>query len=270
MKNYILLIFLFTTTACMAEHKVKTYFEKTDNGYNIYADNSEVCPVSIRIEFKVKNLRIEGGNNRVYVVEPLKKKQLLTSLKTIKKGKPYSLSFNSLTNYGNHNKNSYDRNYAYNLPYKSSNTFKIDQGYNGAFSHNNENSLDFKMPIGTELMAIREGIVVKVVDNNNKNCARKECEQYNNLIMIYHPDGTFAEYAHIKQEGSVVKVGDKVSKGQLIGYSGNVGWSTGPHLHLVVFKQKLKERETLKTKFKTEDGTKNQYLIEKQEYTRNY
>ena len=126
------------------------------------------------------------------------------------------------------------------------------------------------MPIGTELMAVREGVVVKVIDKNSKNCGKEECKKYNNLIIIYHPDGTFAEYTHIKQNGSKVKVGDKVSKGQLIGYSGNIGWSTGPHLHLVVFNQNLKNRKTLKTKFKIGDGSIIEYLAEKEEYSRNY
>jgi len=99
---------------------------------------------------------------------------------------------------------------------------------------------------------------------------KEKCKKYNNLIIIYHPDGTFAEYTHIKHNGSKVKIGDKVSKGQLIGYSGNVGWSSGPHLHLVIFNQNLDNRETLKTKFKTGDGSIIEYLVEKEEYSRNY
>ncbi len=126
------------------------------------------------------------------------------------------------------------------------------------------------MPVGTELFAVRDGIVIKVIDNNTKNCATKECAKYNNLIIIYHSDGTFAEYAHLKQKGAIVRVGDKITKGQLIGYSGNVGWSSIAHLHLVIFKQNLENRETLKTKFKIENGDKNEFLIEKKEYIKNY
>ena len=270
MKNYLLLVFILKASICNAEHKIKIYFEQIENGYNIYADNEEFCPVSIKIEFTVTNLNIDGGNNNIYVVSAKDKKQLLTSLKVSKKGKAHKFSYKYWTSLGEHNNNEYDENYIYDLPFKSSNKFKIFQGYNGTFSHQNENALDFTMPVGTEILAAREGVVIKIIEKNNRSCSKAECKAYNNFIIIYHPDGTFAEYTHIKQNGSKVKIGDKVSKGQLIGYSGNVGWSTGPHLHLVIFKQKLENRETLKTKFKTGDGTEIEYLVENEEYSRNY
>ena len=167
-------------------------------------------------------------------------------------------------------KTDYDKNYIYALPYPISNKFKIDQAYNGKLSHQNENSLDFTMPVGTNITAVRDGIIIKVVDENNKNCGTQACKKYNNFILIYHPDGTFAEYSHIKQNGSKVKVGEKVLKGQTIAYSGNTGWSTGPHLHLVIFQQKLMERKTLQTQFMTGNGEKVEYLMEKKEYSKNY
>lgn len=270
MKNYLLLTFLLFGLFCKAEIKVKIYFEQVESGYEIYADNEEYSPVSVKINFKVTNLHIEEGNNAVYLVEAKGKRQLLTSLKVVKKGKAYKISYKYLMNYGIHDNKIFDKNYVYDLPFKSSNNFELYQGYNGSFSHQNENALDFTMPIGTEIMAIRDGIVLKVIDKNNKTCGQKECMKYNNLILIYHSDGTFAEYAHIKQNGSKVKVGEQVSKGQLIAYSGNVGWSSGPHLHLVIFNQNIENRDTLKTKFKTGDGNTIEYLVEKEYYSRDY
>lgn len=76
---------------------------------------------------------------------------------------------------------------------------------------------------------------------------REECAKYNNYIVIFHSDGTFAEYRHIKMNGSMVKVGDRVEIGQLIAESGNVGYSKRPHLHFAVYLQKLKKTEKLKT-----------------------
>lgn len=265
-----LFIAFFIISFSQAQPNAKVYYEEFDNGYHIYADNEEYCPITIKIDFSTINLNGDNGNNNVYVVNSQEDKQLLTTLKVSNKKNSYKFSYEYQMSYGDLTKDDYDKNHRYYLPFKSSNKFNIHQGYNGSFSHQNENALDFTMPVGTEITAVREGIVVKVIDKNHRNCPEERCKKYNNLILIYHPDGTFAEYAHIKQNGSNVKIGEQVDQGQLIGYSGNVGWTTGPHLHLVIFKQKFTGRKTLKTKFKTGDGHKNEYLIENKTYSRNY
>lgn len=262
--------FIFSITFTKAEIKVNIYYEPIQNGYKIYADNAELCPMSIKIDFTVQNLNIEGGNHSIYVIEALKTKQLLTTIKAVEIGKTYKFSYNSIINYGNDNLDTFDADFVYDLPFKKSDKFLLFQGYNGKFSHQNENSLDFSMPIGTEITAIRDGIVIKVVDKNNKNCSDESCKQFNNSILVYHADGTFAEYAHIQQNGAKVKIGEKILKGQAIASSGNVGWSTGPHLHLVIFQQKLNNRITLKTKFKIDSGDKVDFLNEKMIYSKNY
>ena len=54
--------------------------------------------------------------------------------------------------------------------------------------------------------------------------------------MLYHNDGLFTQYVHLKMDGVIVKLGDSVKKHQPIAYSGNTGMSTEPHLHFGVFK----------------------------------
>jgi len=148
--------------------------------------------------------------------------------------------------------------------------YVINQGYMGKSTHKGINALDFSMPLGTEILAVRSGVVVKVIQSNDKSCIQKECVKFNNLIIIYHKDGTFAEYVHIKKNGSKVKVGDLVTQDQLIGLSGNVGRTTGPHLHLEIFLQHIDKRNTLKTKFLTDEGSIPQFLREKETYSRKY
>lgn len=149
----------------------------------------------------------------------------------------------------------------------------IHQGYNGTFSHQNENSLDFIMPEGTEVLAAREGLVIDIVQSNNRCCLTRDCAPLGNYVTTLHSDGTIAQYYHLQQNGVQVKIGDKVNKSQPIAYSGNTGWSSGPHLHFNVYISSAtgdKNRVTLKTLFKTGLGDKVEYLEEKKSYARGY
>lgn len=270
-KDYGFLIILLISTFCQAQQfDVKTYGEKTPNGYSIHVDNNEFAPVSIEIVFNLTNMTVEGGNSEVYIIPARSKKHFVTRLSQINKRKPYKYSYKTRINYGNHHLDTYDENHIYDLPFEKNKEYKLYQGYNGTETHQNQNALDFTMPIGTEILAARAGIVTKVIAGNTKTCFKKECEKYNNKIIIYHDDGTFAEYAHLKHNGAAVKVGQKISQGQLIGYSGNVGYSDGPHLHFVVFHQLMRKRRTLQTKFKIDSGDTVVSLEEKRLYKRDY
>jgi murein DD-endopeptidase MepM/ murein hydrolase activator NlpD len=55
-----------------------------------------------------------------------------------------------------------------------------------------------------------------------------------NTVAIVHDDGTVAEYAHLSPGPDSVKPGQRVAAGELLGYSGNTGYSSGPHLHFIV------------------------------------
>ena len=119
-------------------------------------------------------------------------------------------------------------------------TGSVSQGAGGSKSHNGRsvNAIDFAVPLGTPVYAMRAGTVVQVQDSfptwgrDDASLGSKA-----NWVVIGHGDGTFAAYLHF-QQGSAqkagVKVGNKVNQRQLIGYVGSSGWSTGPHLHVEV------------------------------------
>jgi len=271
MKYIILSILFLCTTKNYAQINFKTYFEKVDNVNILYIDNNEHCPITYTSTLVLKNYKSSVGNSISVVIPAKTKKFELFKLNRINPKKKTSYkSKNALLNLGNHLVEKHDDSYQYQLPFKTGAAFKVGQGYNGTISHHNEKAIDFTMPVGTKICAIRDGIVVKVVESNYRGCAKKECMKFNNKLIIYHSDGSFVEYTHIKKNGAIVNVGDTVKAGQEIALSGNTGFSTGPHLHLVIFYQKMGKRKTIATKFLINDGAKKEILTAKKTYSKNY
>ncbi len=102
-------------------------------------------------------------------------------------------------------------------------------GYNKDGKPNPHRGVDFGLQIGTPLLAVASG-VVNATENMD---AYSGCVSYGKWILIDHNNGLSSLYAHL----SLIKVkpGQIVKTGDLVGYSGNSGYSTGPHLHFGVF-----------------------------------
>ena len=66
------------------------------------------------------------------------------------------------------------------------------------------------------------------------NCTGFEKGSYGNYVKIKHDDGYYTLYGHMAYNTVKVKIGDKVKKGQVLGYMGNTGYSFGGHLHFEV------------------------------------
>jgi murein DD-endopeptidase MepM/ murein hydrolase activator NlpD len=269
MKLLIPAALLLFSASCFSQLKTKLYNEKIPNGYNVLVDNDEFCPISMKIDLELTNMSSSNGNHKIFVIPAKAKGFVITKLQMVKPNGGGGFKTKSAANYGDSTiANPVD--YTYSLPFQKGRSFAVHQGYNGSFSHQGENSLDFTMPIGTEIYAARDGVVVKVVENNTQGCPDKSCASFNNLILIYHNDGTFSQYVHLNQNGAVVNEGDIVKENDLIGYSGQTGWANGPHLHFMVFIQRIDRQETLRTRFRINDGKEAQILKEKVEYTKNY
>jgi hypothetical protein len=131
-------------------------------------------------------------------------------------------------------------NVLYRYPFADGEAHAITQAHGGHLtSHDNKQNLyavDFDMPVGTPVVAARDGVVVDVVLNHTGSGRDISFMDQANMITIVHDDGTLAEYAHLSPGPALITRGERVTAGTLIGYSGNTGYSTGPHLHFVVSK----------------------------------
>ena len=83
---------------------------------------------------------------------------------------------------------------------------------------------DFAAPMGTPIMASGTGTITRA----------KWCGGGGNCIKIKHNSTYETIYAHLKSFAKGIKVGKKIRQGQIIGFVGSTGMSTGPHLHYEV------------------------------------
>ncbi len=87
---------------------------------------------------------------------------------------------------------------------------------------NNHTGIDIPASSGTSILAAKSGVVTTSTYNNS----------YGNYVVVSHSDGTSTLYAHMVRRNC--SKGDTVSQGQVIGYVGTTGSSTGNHLHFEV------------------------------------
>lgn len=160
----------------------------------------------------------------------------------------------------------HNTNYLYSLPYSKNKRHKIIQSFNGKFSHNLPHSkyaIDFNLQVGDTITAAREGLVFFIKEDSKKHGKTKAFTKFANKILIFHEDGTYADYSHIDFNGALVNIGDKVKAGEPIAISGLTGFTTTPHLHFVVFEANGISTPIFFKKYKGEKLKKNKYYKRK-------
>ena len=146
----------------------------------------------------------------------------------------------------------------YRPPFAVGQSFHIGQAFGGDFSHNEPSSyyaVDIAMPIGTPVHAARAGVVMDMA--RYFHGAGEDIKRYGqraNFVRILHDDDTMAVYAHLDYGGVRVYPGQRVERGQLIGKSGNTGFTTGPHLHFVIQKNRNMSLVSVPFEFEGENG----------------
>ena len=228
-----LLVFSITTAQRLKLHK---YFE--DNQLHIDLINTRKTPVWM----KLKSTDSTPSQIQFKQTAVLAPKEVVKDILTIPKEIAGDTIGFSIDNYINASFTladpdaKHDDSVLYVLPFKKKKKYNVLQSFNGKFSHKQATSkyaIDFAMPVRSPIVAARKGIVTSTEDTFSEHGGRDFMEKAN-YIVVLHDDGTIAQYLHLDHKGVLVDVGQKVEKGEHIGYSGHTGFSTEPHLHFVI------------------------------------
>jgi hypothetical protein len=153
---------------------------------------------------------------------------LLANIKRMKQHVTLSLPFSGTwyVSDGNNNKSTHSGSAAYAWDFVVVDEHKKKHRFLGT---DKEDYYSFDLPV----LAPAAGTVVKVtnsIPDNTPPVANWE-QSWGNHVIINHGNNEFSEISHFKQDSIVVKEGDKVVRGQLLGYCGNSGLSMTPHVH---------------------------------------
>ena len=112
------------------------------------------------------------------------------------------------------------------------------------YKNGSHDGIDLRAPIGTAIKSARSGVVMGV---GNTDLVRG-CKSYGKWVLVRHDNGISTIYAHLSLP--VVSTGQRVETGEIVGYSGQTGAATGPHLHFgVLASQGLRVAKITKQEF---------------------
>lgn len=254
--KFVLLISLLLfsiKTFTQPQNPVHIYQEPTGNGgFRYFAQNLDLAPYQLEISFtELNNLKSSEPVPYYTVVYPGDPQDLFVLEPTVTGGASFKSNYKLTLG---DPKASVDEGFIYLLPYEHDRSYMMVQGANGAYTHQGKYAWDFIMDEGTKVCASRPGVVVQIKEDSNLGGPDISFMEHANRITVLHEDGSFADYVHLRQEGALVEPGDQVVAGHVIGYSGNTGWSTKPHLHFQVYKAVKFGIQTLPVTFLLETG----------------
>lgn len=146
----------------------------------------------------------------------------------------------------------------------------VGQGFNGPFSHRKtpgidlSYSVDFVVPVGTEVLAVQDGIVRSI--ERSTDCYRglnhsSGRRNFATSIEIFHPqyeNGNVRVYSmlqHLNPNSIRVTAGQKITRGQILACTGLTGWvGPIPHLHISMAEDGKRPHQTIPFNFRNYQG----------------
>ncbi len=263
--NYLIisLLSLYPTTSianaevvCAGPICVKT-IQKQDGVTFSISNNYPMLPVTVVFELNLDNMQFARGSSDPLILPGAVLDKEIFTLEPTKHSVKWEYQYKFKWYWGEYDSEP-TIEYLYHLPFPAGISERVNQSCKGAFSHTGKShyAIDFGLDEGDPISAARAGVVVDIVEINETGGVNRAFLDLANYITIQHADRTLATYSHLKKYGSLVEIGQTVRKGELIAFSGNTGYSSGPHLHFEVTKVTLEEGETsFPIEFATSGGT---------------
>ena len=227
----------------------------SDDIVELHARNLREYPITYTLKVRTRNYDVNGPQTVTRTLGPLQTERIMSLDRREGGGKGF-LTYSVRWTVGKQDAN-HDDDHVYAMPYAPGRSYRVLQGFGSKFSHTGREqfAVDFDMREGTAVHAARAGVVARIEESHDKGCWEDGCGRYANYIVVLHDDGTTGEYYHLQQDGALVDVGQKVTKGQKIGLSGNTGHTTMPHLHFAVYRAiEWGGTQSIPVRFESADG----------------
>jgi len=206
-------------------------------GVALFAQNTYFAPIQLAFRLTpIENVAQETPRSGLKVLPPRSETELVVVGRAVEQ---VELRFDSEFQYLPGEPGAEHRpEEPYRLPYALSTSVRVSQAFPEMKTHTDpasQHAIDFVMPVGSDVFAARAGVVIEVASDFFENGTNYAVDGPRaNVVRILHEDGTMAFYVHLNWNTIRVVPGQRVRRGEYLADSGNTGFSTGPHLHFAV------------------------------------
>lgn len=221
-----------------AEVGIDVTYEFRGRTVELIAANPSYVPIELALDFRtIRGVEFPDPDDDLRWVVPPRSNTVLMALDLLENATRPVVEFQYRYLAGDPNAR-HQPQQPYRAPFAAATNHPITQAFPQVATHISRDSqyaVDIAMPIGTDIMAARGGVVFDIAASNFSGGLDPVRDGPKaNVVRILHDDGTYAIYAHLNTNTIRVRPGDRVRRGQYIADSGNTGFSSGPHLHFAV------------------------------------